>query len=165
MPEANIVKSKREELRDAARARRLEAARRRNAFVELIVTGFSYAEVAEQFQMTANAVRHIVNKEIARRRLDAPEHYVRLQVARLNKGMMVVEKGLARDNLGAVDRLLKVVAHLDRYHLGAPSRAPAPPARAIAAPAPAPLALTHAAPPMAPIDACAEKTHSSDWNS
>ena len=138
----------------------MNAARRRNGFVELLVSGFSYSSIAEQFGMTANAVRHIVNKEIAERRLDAPEHHVRLQVERLNKALMAIDAVLARNDLRAVDRLIKVVAQLDRYHLRAPETVAAPCSPAIAAPA-APLALTHAGAALAESPTCAENSHSS----
>ena len=158
MSKAKNAISKRGRLRESAHERRMTAARRRNNFVELFVSGFSYAAIAEQVGMTANAVRHIVNKEIAERRLDAPEQHVHLQVERLNMGIRTIQARLSQNDLGAVDRLLKVIAQLDRYHL--PAQTPAPVPAALPAPSPAPLALTHA--PEAPLEpqACAENSHS-----
>jgi hypothetical protein len=91
--------------------------------------------------------RREVDRAIAERRLDAPERYAHLQVARLSKALRVADGSIEQDDLKAVGPFLRLNAALDRYHGLAPQRAARAPAEAppLALPAP-PLALTHAAP-------------------
>ena len=97
-----------------------------------------------------------VDSVIAARRLDAPERYVHLQVARLTKALRLTDVAIERGDLKAVHALVQVVKSLDRYHglsrLEDPAKAgsltaPAPPAVALFPP---PLGLTHAPPETEP---------------
>ena len=86
---------------------------------------------------------------IAEQRLDAPEKYIHLQVARLNIALEEVVTAVKRSDIKAVEPLMKLVAQLDRYH-GLTGPMPlAPPALPLSLPPPPPLALTHAAPALA----------------
>jgi hypothetical protein len=92
---------------------------------------------------SASAVRRAVGQALAKRRLDAPEDYARLQVARLTKALRCADVSLEEGDLKAITPFLKVVRELNLYHRvnvgGAPPLAPPP---EIASTAP-PLALTH----------------------
>ena len=86
----------------------------------------------------------IVIKDIlARRSPPAPAEYLALQVGRLNEAMIVAYGSMASGNLSGVDRVVRLVKEMDRYHGFFPGRDadPAPPDR-LAPPAEAPLALT-----------------------
>jgi hypothetical protein len=100
-------------------------------------------------------IRREIDQAIAERRLNAPESYVHLQVARLSKALALADASLEGGNLKAIAPFVTIVRELDRYHrLAAPARFLAPEARALAPePRRAPLALTHAA---APIDPATE---------
>jgi hypothetical protein len=119
--------------------------------------------IGATLEMSVATVRRELDRAIAERRLDAPERYARLQIARLNKALRVADGRLDKGDMRAVAPLLRIVAALDRYHGLAPSRpaseTPLPP---VALPAP-PLALTHAAPPLGgePL-ACEEAQNSPD---
>jgi hypothetical protein len=76
---------------------------------------------------------------LAKRRLDAPEDYARLQVARLTKALRCADVSLEEGNLKAIAPFLKVVRELNLYHGVNFGRAP-PPEIAPTAP---PLALRH----------------------
>ena len=153
MPDAPEKLTKRQRQREATRAQRLAIAERRQTMFELIVSGPSYAAIARETGLSPSALRRDVDKAIAARRIDAPERYVHLQVARIEKALLAVDAAIERGDVRAVSQYLKTVAALDRYHGLAVALAPPDPASApvqprLAAPAP-PLALTHAAPPRA----------------
>ena len=131
-----------------ARQRRVLAARGRPDLFDLVASGYSHEQIAGEMKVSVATVRREVDRVIAARQLDAPEKYVHLQVARLNKALERVVNAVEHDDIKAVEPLMKLVAQLDRYH-GLAGPAPlAPPARPLALPppAPAPLALTHATP-------------------
>jgi DNA-binding CsgD family transcriptional regulator len=132
--------------REEARQQRVLAARIREDLFDLVVSGHSHEQVARAMKVSVATVRREVDRVIAARRLDAPEKYVHLQVARLNKALELVVGVVEADDIKAVEPLMKLVAQLDRYHGLAGSAPPPPPARPLALPPPAPLALTHAAP-------------------
>ncbi len=61
-------------------------------------------------------IQREIDRAVAERRLDAPDRFVHLQVARLTKALRVADIRLDRGELAAVAPLVKVVATLDRYH-------------------------------------------------
>jgi len=135
--------------RQLARARRRAATQRRNGFFELMIAGFSHEHIAERFNTTPGAVRRIIDRQVEMRRLAAPDSYVHVQVARLNSALRGLDSGVSRGDVQSVDRLVTIVARLDRYHgLAAPALRPLAPQRRLAQerrgalPAP-PRALTH----------------------
>jgi hypothetical protein len=102
-------------------------------------------------KVSPRTVRREVDRALDERRLDAPERYARLQVARLTKALRLADASIDEGELRAIGPLVKVVRALDRYHGLAdashgvlPGPAPAVPSL----PAP-PLQLTHADPPLA----------------
>ena len=154
MSDASGNLSKRQRQRAATRGRRLATAERRRTLFELVVSGHSYEAIARETGLSPSALRRDVGKAIAARAIEAPERYVHLQVARIEKALLAADAAIERGDVRAVSQYLKVVAALDRYHgLAAaltppePASAPAEPRLSAAAP---PLALTHAAPPSEP---------------
>jgi hypothetical protein len=139
--------SERAGVRAGRRARRAGRIARRETFFDLMTSGFSCERIAEEAKVSAATVRREVDRAIAERRLDAPECYAHLQVARLNKALRVADGSIEKGDLKAVGPFLRLVAALDGYHGLAPQRAARAPGAAppLALPAP-PLALTHAAP-------------------
>jgi hypothetical protein len=82
---------------------------------------------------------------LAKRQLDAPEDYARLQVARLTKALRCADVSLEEGDLKAIAPFVKVVRELNLYHgvnVGPARLAPPATLADIAATAP-PLALTH----------------------
>ena len=81
---------------------------------------------------------------MAKRQLDSPEDYARLQVARLTKALRCADLSLETGDLKAIAPFVKVVRELNLYHgvnIG-PGR-PAPTTPPEIAPTSPPLALTH----------------------
>jgi hypothetical protein len=102
-------------------------------------------------------VRRVIGQALAKRQLDAPEDYARLQVARLTKALRCADESLEEGDVKAIAPFLKVVRELNLYHgvnvgsarLAAPAAAPEIAPRAL------PLALTHS-PGVAVTEAVAE---------
>ncbi len=117
-----------------------------NAF-QALAAGWSVSQIADARKVSVRTIQREIERAVAERRLDAPDRFVHLQVARLTKALRVADIRLDRGELAAVAPLVKVVAALDRYHrpIDAPDPVHAPPANLLL-PAP-PLALTHAASP------------------
>ena len=118
---------------------------RREAYFDLLVSGYSIEQIASHTKKSVSAVRRAVGQALAKRRLDAPEDYARIQVARLTKALRCADESLEEGDVKAIAPFLKVVRELNLYHgvsVG-PAR-PAPPAALPEiAPTASPLALTH----------------------
>jgi hypothetical protein len=147
MSNETLTLSQRAEARAARKARRAKAAREREAFFDFLVSGYSHTQIAARTGVSVAKVRRTIDRAIAQRRLDGPERYVHLQVARLTKALRVADEAIDEGKLNAVDPFLRVVAAMNCYHGLA---APPPTAPASSAPRIAreiPLALTHVVSP------------------
>ncbi len=126
------------------RARRESRLERQERCFNLMMSGYTLSQIAKMVQASAATVRREIDRALAERRLDAPERFARVQVARLMKALRLAEAAVELGDMKAIAAYLRVVAALDRYHepAGAPPRRPeeAPP---LALPAP-PRALTFA---------------------
>jgi hypothetical protein len=83
---------------------------------DLLASGYTPEQIAEARKVSIRTVRREIDAAIARRRLDAPERYIHLQVARLTKALRFADAALERGDLKAVRALVEVVAAMDRYH-------------------------------------------------
>jgi hypothetical protein len=118
--------------------------KRRETYFELLVSGYSVEQIASYTKKSPSAVRRALAQALANRRLDAPEDYARLQVARLTKALRCADISLENGDFKAIAPFLKVVRELNLYHgVDVGSARPAPAALPEIAPASPPLALTH----------------------
>ena len=137
------------DLRAQRRARRATRIARRERSFNLLASGYTYSQIAKMVRTSVATVRREIDRALAERRLDEPERFAQVQVARLIKALRLAEAAAELGELKAVATYLQIVAALDRYHelgRGRPSsRRPidAPP---LALPVP-PKALTFVAPP------------------
>ena len=74
------------------------------------------AEIAARVDVGEKRMRAIIREILARRRPAPPEEFVAIQVSRLNEALLVAYSAMADMNLKAVDRVVKIVRELDRYH-------------------------------------------------
>jgi hypothetical protein len=119
--------------------------KRREAYFDLLVAGYSIEQIATAMKKSPATVRRVIGQALAKRRLDAPEDYARIQVARLTKALRSADESLEEGDVRAIAPFLKVVRELNLYHgLNLGSARVGPPAEVleIAATSP-PLALTH----------------------
>ena len=113
---AGDSQSRRAKERGAAKARRITKTAFRQSSFDLLASGFSLEQIAEARKVSVRTIKREINSVIATRRLDAPERYVHLQVARLTKALRLADVAIEGGDLKAVHALVQVVKHLDRYH-------------------------------------------------
>src|SRR5271154_4936006 len=127
------------DLRAQRRARRATRMARRERSFNLLASGYTYNQIAKLVRTSVATVRREIDRALAERRLDEPERFAQVQVARLIKALKLAEAAVELSELKAVATYLRVVAALDRYHeLAAASPAPRRSAEAppLALPAP-----------------------------
>ena len=99
--------------RCAARQRRAE---RDDAIVGLLNRGLSIAEIADRVGVGERGMRKSIRTLLARRAPAPPSEFLSVQVSRLNGALLVAYNAMSGDNLEAIDRVVKIVRELDRYH-------------------------------------------------
>jgi DNA-binding CsgD family transcriptional regulator len=130
-------------VRAQRRGRRETGFARRERYFNLMVSGHSSSQIAKMVRTSVATVRREIDRALAERRLDAPESFAQVQVARLMKALRLAEAAVELGELKAVATYLRVVAALDRYHeLAAGS---SPPRRSIGTPTPCPAYPTQGA--------------------
>jgi hypothetical protein len=142
MPDEPKPTSERVRKRAVGKVRRETLIKRREAYFE---SGYSIEQIASHTKKSPSAVRRAVGQALAKRQLDAPEDYARLQVARLTKALRCADVSLEEGDLKAIAPFVKVVRELNLYHgvnVG-PARLAPPAALPEIAPTSLPLALTH----------------------
>jgi hypothetical protein len=142
-PEASDASaSRRDRTIDARRAAGLKKTKREKRIIASLNAGFSIAEIASREGVTLKRMRALVQEILARRAPQPPGEFLALQVSRLNEALLVSYSAMSGANLKAVDRVVKIVRELDRYHgFVAAGHARGPEAPRLAPPAPVPLAL------------------------
>jgi hypothetical protein len=144
--------------RAAGKARRAKRIERREACFDLFVSGYTHRQIADAMKVSVATVRRVVDGAIDERRLDAPDRYIHVQVARLNRALCHADLKLADGDHRVFAPYIKLVAELSRFH-GLDSRdrqALRAPPSARSLPPPAPLALTHVSDQIAPAAASGE---------
>ena len=130
--------------RPRKRSTKRQMALRDYKVIELLAAGFPIEEIAAREGISARRARGHAAAALARRTLDPPAHFAQLQIRRLSEALLVCTSAMSRGNLQAVDRVVKIVRELDRYHGFGPAAA----APRLTAPAPdSPAQLL--APPLA----------------
>jgi hypothetical protein len=102
-----------------ARRRRLSAhelTMRRDRVFARMLEGQRYPEIAVAEAITLRQVREIIQEALAQEDVDPQSDFALVQIARLEGALRLIEKKIAEGELTAVDRLVKVLALLDRYH-------------------------------------------------
>jgi len=78
--------------------------------------GVSVAVIAEWEDVGEKRMRTLVRDILARRMPEPPTQFLATQVSRLNEALLVSFDAMSGSNLQAVDRVVKIVRELDRYH-------------------------------------------------
>ncbi len=99
-----------------SRAARLKGFERERLIVDYLNRGVSVSEVAAHVGVGEKRMRAIIREILARRMPAPPQEFVAIQVSRLNEALLVAYSAMSPTNLGAVDRVVKIVRELDRYH-------------------------------------------------
>ncbi len=102
------------------RATRREKVQREERIVGLLNRGASVPEIAASEGITLKRMRNVVRKILSERRPLPPAEFLALQVSRLNEALLVsftaMHEPKEGTNFEAVDRVVKIVRELDRYH-------------------------------------------------
>jgi hypothetical protein len=99
-----------------AGAGRLKRFKLEQSIVDSLNRGLSVVEIAARVGVGEKRMRAIIREILARRMPEPPEAFVAIQVSRLNEALLVAYSAMTGMNLKAVDRVVRIVRELDRYH-------------------------------------------------
>jgi DNA-binding CsgD family transcriptional regulator len=104
----------------ARREAREAKADRERQIVDLLNRGLSVPEIASRSGISIKHMRNLVRKILAERMPQPPGEFLALQVSRLNEALLVsysaMHNSATGTNFEAVDRVVRIVRELDRYH-------------------------------------------------
>jgi DNA-binding CsgD family transcriptional regulator len=145
MPNEPRPASYRARKRAAGKIFRELSIKRQETYFNLLVSGYSIEQIATAMKKSPATIRRVVGLALAKRRLDPPEDYARIQVARLTKALRCADESLEGGDVRAIAPFVKVVRELNLYHgLNIGVARPTPAALPEIGPTSPPLALTHA---------------------
>ena len=98
------------------RAARLAKFKREQRIVEYLNRGVAVAEIAARMGLSEKRMHAVVRDILDRRMPHPPKEFVAIQASRLNEALLVAYSAMSMTNLAAVDRVVKIVRELDRYH-------------------------------------------------
>ncbi|MDE3175050.1 MAG: hypothetical protein KGM15_02950 [Pseudomonadota bacterium] len=97
-------------------ARKRARASRGPAVLAALINGVSFAEIAKSEQLTPKRLEKLVRDELRKRWIAPAQDYARLQIARLEAIAAQLKEKSKDGDLPTIDRLLRVMDRLDRYH-------------------------------------------------
>ena len=98
------------------RARQAAPARRGPKILVALVAGEGVDAIAEKEGLSRKRVETILRDELRRRWVAPAEDYARLQIVRLEAMSAKLAAKAEKGDLPAIDRMLKILDRLDRYH-------------------------------------------------
>lgn len=124
MPDASTAISPAPARRDRSIRARRQAREAKAALdlqiIDLLNRGVSVAEIASRSGVSIRHMRNRVRKILGDRMPQPPAEYLALQVNRLNEALLVSYSTMYNSTTGtnfeAVDRVVRIVRELDRYH-------------------------------------------------
>jgi len=81
-----------------------------------LVAGAGFDEIGAQERISPKRAQRIVHNELGRRWIAPAQDYSRLQIARLEFLMLTLSARIRRGEQDAIDRALRILDRLDRYH-------------------------------------------------
>jgi hypothetical protein len=97
------------------RTKRARVTRAQRVLASLIA-GAGVGEIASTERLTPKRTESILREELRNRWVAPAEDFARLQIARLEQMILKLLERLQSGDLKAIDRALKIVDRLDRYH-------------------------------------------------
>ncbi len=92
---------------------------RRDRIFEQLRQGFAYDEIAREEGVSPERIRQIVSETLQKRSVDTAADHAKLQLARLERVMVLAAEALGRGELKAGPLYLKTIDRLDRYQKAA----------------------------------------------
>jgi hypothetical protein len=81
-----------------------------------IVAGASIEDVAKDLKLSVKRVENLLRRELQRRWVAPAQEHARLQIARLEAIAVKLKPKTDEGDLPSIDRLLRLLDRLDRYH-------------------------------------------------
>ncbi len=81
-----------------------------------LIAGAGVDEISAAEQLTRKRTENILRQELRNRWIAPAEEFARLQIARLEQMILKLLERIQNGDLKAIDRALKIVDRLDRYH-------------------------------------------------
>src|SRR5271163_1851988 len=104
---------------EARRAARQVKASRERRIIASLNRGVPVAVIAEWEDVGEKRMRALVRDILPRRMPEPPAQFLAMQVSRIEEALLVSFGAISgANNLQAVDRVVKIVRELDRYHHG-----------------------------------------------
>ena len=103
---------------DANPATRLKRARSNRAerVLASLIAGAGLDEIGAAERLTRKRTESILRQELRNRWVAPAEDFARLQIARLEQMLLKLRDRFQNGDLEAIDRAVKIVDRLDRYH-------------------------------------------------
>jgi hypothetical protein len=98
------------------RARKAAPARRGERILVALLAGEGVDAIAEKEGLSRRRIETMLRNELKRRWVAPAEDYARLQIVRLERMTARLAAKAERGDLPAIDRMLKILDRLDRYH-------------------------------------------------
>ena len=98
-----------------ARSRAAARDLRRLRILASVQAGLSYAAIGREEGLSRERVRQIVAKALDEGETGTKLDHARVQIARLEPALRLAANAVAEGDLGAIDRLLRVLDRLDKY--------------------------------------------------
>jgi hypothetical protein len=93
-----------------------DRAQRRLRIYARLQEGWSHEAIAAEERLSRERVRQIAKEILDRREVDPDADYLRLQMARLDPALRLAGEKVAAGEVTAIDRLLRVLDRMDKYH-------------------------------------------------
>lgn len=100
----------------AGPVRRRARASQGPAVLAALLSGVTLDDIAKAEDLSRKAAEKLVRTELRKRWIAPAQDYARLQIARLEAIAASLKEKAKTGELPAIDRLLKVLDRLDRYH-------------------------------------------------
>jgi hypothetical protein len=97
-------------------ARKRARASRGPAVLAAMINAVSFAEIAKSSELSSKQLERVVRDELRKRWIAPAQDYARLQIARLEALAAQLKEKSKDGDLPTIDRLLRVMDRLDRYH-------------------------------------------------
>jgi hypothetical protein len=89
---------------------------RQKRVLSRMVEGASLDEIGSHEKITRGQTEHILRSVLRKRWVAPAQEFARLQIARLDAMMANLIERMQKGELAAIDRALKIIDRLDRYH-------------------------------------------------
>jgi hypothetical protein len=104
------------DVKPSTRPNRSTAATLTQRVLAALIAGAGVDEIRAAERLTGRRMESILRRELRARWVAPAEEFARLQIARLERMIVRLVEPIQNGDLKAIDRALKIVDRLDRYH-------------------------------------------------